>query len=177
MSRVYIDTCASADVFIVKSKKLLTPVTPSIKKINLTEAGKSMGETHIGTRGNVYNISACPSSRKNIISLMRLRDMGYGVSFMRGPPILVDLDTEEVMLHSSIDNGMLWVPIDALFDLPTKSGTAEISVLTEPEVLLHKRLARTSIRKCIEALRWDLASNDGLRDYHLIKKSKQKKYK
>lgn len=63
--RIYLDSCTSSQVCIVTSPDILTVVNPNVLSINLTEEGKSMSRTHIGSR-----------ARKDICSLTKLESIG-----------------------------------------------------------------------------------------------------
>ena len=179
--RMYLDSCASSQVCIVTSPSLLTVVNPEVSSINLTDAGKTMSRTHIGSRAGIEDIAVCPSSRKNICSLSKLESIGYGFTFLRSAKV-IDLETNVVVAEASLDNGMPWLPLEVFFGLPTKTSE-EVNNLTDskknemdPLVCLHKRTACTSMAKIIETYRNNLANDVDLRRYHLTKKARKKKY-
>ena len=99
-TRIYLDSCASEDLCIVTNANMLTECRVDSDTINLTESGKSMKKTHVGSRNGVNNIFVCPSSRKNICSLSKLKSMGYGFTFM-GKAQIVALE-ENIQLQQRL---------------------------------------------------------------------------
>lgn len=91
--QIWIDTQTSADLFTVKDTSLCQSVQEvEFSEINLSEEGKAMNITAIGTN-NGWKMQVCPTTRKNICSLEVLNRRGYGLKALR-EIFIVRLDSE-----------------------------------------------------------------------------------
>ncbi len=108
--------------------------------------------------------------------------MGYGLSLLRVPRVVRLLDEEAVLTASYADNGMPYVSLIDLLDLPNLNLSDNIGVSTEevhfsdnmdadPVDLLHDRCGHFSKVKLLEAHRHMLFTGSGLSRRHLSKKS------
>ena len=72
------------------------------------------------------DIKVCPDSIKNICSGGVLRDMGYGLFLMRIPRVVRLYDGAEVLTATYSENGMPYVGLHELLNLPNINQDSEI---------------------------------------------------
>lgn len=120
--RIYVDSCASRGLCIVKDAGVLDRVTKYQNTIiNTTKKGATMTTQGEGCIGTWADITICEDSQKNIISVDRLKAAGYGLVQLRDDHV-VDLDTLEELIKCAHNKGMPYVMIHDLFALVDKSG-------------------------------------------------------
>jgi hypothetical protein len=121
--RIYVDSCASKGLCIVKDAGVLDKVTKHhTTQINLTKKGASMTTQGEGCIGTWDGITICEDSQKNIIAVDRLKQAGYGLVQLRDDHI-VDLDTQEELIKCGQNKGMPYVMMHDLFALNDKSNS------------------------------------------------------
>ena len=124
-----------------------------------------MEVTHQGSCNDWNNILVSPESRRNICSAEKLLQHGYGLSLMKTASVIRLYDMAVVWKCEKY-NGMPWIPISTLLELPFCDGTNvnEVNHLTDNVTdanmleLLHARTGCTSHRKLTEAYRKNLLS-------------------
>ena len=176
---VFLDSCASKQLFIIKNSDILQTFVADEGAIQTTKAGSSLRYTGSGNYGDWTKLKVCPDSVKNICSGGMLRTLGYGLQLLETPKI-VRLDNAEVVLEARYsDNGMPFVDLKDLLELPDLTSLAAEVHLSDktnedPLELLHKRCGHVSKRKLLEAFKHRLFTGSGLNRSHLSKKSLQK---
>jgi hypothetical protein len=178
-NKMFVDTCASTRLLIVIDANELDHVEVVRSSINLTRAGASMNTEGVGRKNAWDNISVCPDSVKNICSLDRLKEAGYGLKLLEENWI-VNRKTEEKILLCTTLNGMPYVDLYDFFNLPdlTQSSVPSVhlsdNVGLDPLDLLHARTGCVSQPKLLEAHRLRLFTDSGLTRGHLSKKAKKR---
>ncbi len=175
---VYLDSCASNKLFIVKDRNFLHTVKKEDGNIQTTRAGSSLHYEETGGFGDWTDIKICPGSVKNICSGGILRSHGYGLQLLNKPTV-VRLDTGETVLEATYSsNGMPYVNLQEILDLPNLTMLEEVylsdKVHEDPLEMLHKRCGHVSKHKLIEAFKHRLFTGSGLTRRHLSKKSLRK---
>ena len=175
--RVYLDSCASKRLFIVKDKIALESFTPEFGAIQLTRKGSQLETQGTGTFGEWRDIRVSEEAVKNIVSGGMLRSMGYGLQLLRKPKI-VELDSGNEVLTGEYDEhgGMPYVDLMEVLNLPNVSmcnqmEEVNLSDNTGQDALdrLHERTGHVSKSKLIEAHRHMLFRGSGLQRHHLSK--------
>jgi hypothetical protein len=179
---VFLDSCASKRLFIVRDQSFLQNFVYSAGSIQTTRADAQLASLGTGSYGDWKDIRVCNGAVKNICSGGILRDMGYGLSLLRVPRVVRLLDEEAVLIASYAENGMPYVSLVDLLDLPNlnvSDNTGESSeevhfsdnMDADPVDLLHDRCGHFSKVKLLEAHRHMLFTGSGLSRRHLSKKS------
>jgi hypothetical protein len=118
--KIYLDSCASKGLLIIKNANQLDEMDYTSGAINLTKKGASMTTQGIGCKGSWKGITVCEESVKNICAVDRLKRAGYGLVQLAEDQI-VDLETQESVLICQNNNGMPWVYLSDLLALPDRS--------------------------------------------------------
>jgi hypothetical protein len=119
--RIFLDSCASTGLLIVRDANLLDHMNTSAGTINLTKKGSSMSTQGVGTKGSWQGITVCGDSVKNICAVDRLKTAGYGLVQLQEDHV-VDLETEEQLLQCFHHKGMPFVLLTDFFQLLDKSN-------------------------------------------------------
>jgi hypothetical protein len=119
--RIFLDSCASTGLLIVKESNFLDHMETSVGHISLTRRGAFMSTQGIGSKGTWTGITVCKESVKNICAVDRLKSAGYGLSQLEEDWV-VDLDTKENLIKCSHHNGMPYILMADLFTLEDKSN-------------------------------------------------------
>ena len=184
---VFLDSCASSRLFIIKDQMWLENFEHQIGSIQLTKKGSTVLTQGVGKFGDWGEIRVCHEAVKNICSGGILRSMGYGLSLLRLPKIVRLLDGKEVLTGQYSANGMPYIDMSEVLNLPDLQKDANDTVmLTEEEQvllsdqleedkleLLHKRTGHVSKTKLLEAYRRMAFEGSGLQRGHLSKKSQK----
>jgi hypothetical protein len=117
---IYLDSCASKGLLIVRDSNVLDDMDSTIGVINLTKKGSSMTTQGSGSKGSWTGITVCKDSVKNICAVDRLKTAGYGLVQLEEDHI-VDLQTRESVLKCMHKNGMPYVLLSDLLSLPDNS--------------------------------------------------------
>jgi hypothetical protein len=147
---VFLDSCASKRLFILKDQSYLENFVYSAGSIQTTRADSKLESIGVGSYKDWKEIRVCNGAVKNICSGGILRDMGYGLSLLRVPRIVRLVDEKEVLVAQYAENGMPYVSLLDLLELPNltmsqlhDSGDAAFLsdniTDTDPVVLLHQR--------------------------------------
>ena len=122
----YIDSCASLEVFIVKSEQVLDEFIPDEQTINLTDQSTAMTVTGTGSKNDWNDIRVCPNSRKNICALNLLVQRGY--KFAGGQHGMDILDnTGQIVISAKWVNGMPQCSLREIFGLK-RIGDVEVNL-------------------------------------------------
>ena len=116
--RVYLDSCAGKQLFIVKDDRVLEKYVEEPGVISLTKKGSAMETQGVGSFQQWHGIKVCNDAVKNIVSGGMLRAMGYGLELLRVPKI-VELNTGREVLVGNYDEhgGMPWVALHDVLNL------------------------------------------------------------
>lgn len=116
---VFLDSCASKKLFIVRDQSCLEKFTHDISSVQTTKTGSTLETQGTGSFKDWSEVRVCNDAIKNIIGAGYLRSMGYGLSLLRVPRI-VNLDSgEEVVIDVEYAaNGMPFASLQNLLHLP-----------------------------------------------------------
>ena len=177
---IFLDSCASGQLVIVKDQSVLETFNYETNTIGLTRAGASLTSQGTGNYRDWKNIRVCNESVKNIASAGALRKMGYGLMLMRIPRIVRLSDEEMILVATYSENGMPYVSLTELLNLPdltVEENSEEVHLSdrtdADPLELLHKRCGHFSKSKLLEAFRNMLFVGSGLNRRHLSKKARR----
>ena len=106
---VFLDSCASKRLFIVKDQSVLESFVYCGGSIQTTRAGVQLSCLGSGKFKDWKEIRVCHDAVKNICSAGMLREMGYGLQLLRVPRVVRLVDSIEVLTASYSDNGMSFV--------------------------------------------------------------------
>jgi hypothetical protein len=158
---VFLDSCASKNLFIVIDETDLESFKIIEGSIQLTKKGSQLKSLGLGKKGDWSNITVSHEAIKNILSGGKLRDHGYGLSLLKKPAI-VNLETGEPVVQCiyKLSNGMPCCALTDVFNLPDLSGMNNVNFCTVMHTeshtpigalgLLHKRTFHTSKSKLVE---------------------------
>ena len=148
--------------------------------IQTTRAGVQFSCLGSGKFKDWKEIRVCHDAVKNICSAGMLREMGYGLQLLRVPRVVRLVDGMEVLTASYSENGMPFVGLVELLNLPNINNgeTLEEFHLTnkyyaDPLDLLHERCGHFSKVKLLEAFKHMLFTGSGLERRHLPKQYKR----
>jgi hypothetical protein len=178
---VFLDSCATKTLFILRDQSWLEFFTHEVGHIKTTKAGETVTTQGVGNFRDFKGVRVCNDAVKNLIGAGYLRQMGYGLMLLSVPKI-VRLDNMEVVLVAEYhENGMPYVELVDLLDLPniiSEQGGEEVLLtddMGEDQLdLLHRRAAHFSRSVVIEAYRRRLISGTGLQRKHLSKTYQKK---
>ena len=122
---VYIDTCASAGLFILSVSIYFSSISKIDGVIGLTAAGAAMTKDGVGIAGCRENVTLCMTARRNILSEDRLQSQGYGL-WLIGKIQIVRLHDSSVVLVGERVNGMPRFCLQDVLDLPRLDTTGEL---------------------------------------------------
>jgi hypothetical protein len=148
---VFLDSCASKRLFIVRDQSFLQNFVYSAGSIQTTRTDAQLASLGTGSYGDWKDIRVCNGAVENICSGEILSDMGYGLSLLRVPRVVRLL----VLIASYAENGMPFVSLVDLLDLPNltvsdKTGESSEEVHlsdnmdADPVDLLHDRCGHFS---------------------------------
>ena len=183
---VYLDSCASKNLFIVLDETDLESFKIIEGSIQLTKKGSQLRSLGVGKKGDWSNITVSHDAIKNIVSAGKLREHGYGLSLLK-EPALVNLETGETAIKCSykLSNGMPCCALSDVYNLPDLSGMNNLicnycTVMhTETQTpigalgLLHKRTFHTSKGKLVEGYKRAAFEGSGLDRSHCSKAAQQ----
>ena len=118
---VYLDSCASKHLFILRDQSFLESFVYSGGSIQTTRADAVLSCLGSGKCGDWLDIRVCNDAVKNICSAGLLRDMGYGLQLLRVPRVVRLIDGEEVLTAKYSESGMPYVGLSDLLHLPNIS--------------------------------------------------------
>jgi hypothetical protein len=178
--RVYLDSCASKNLFLVKDQSELEVFSHESGAIGTTRAGASLETQGIGSFKDWKGIRVCNDAVKNLVSGGALRAMGYGLWLLHVPRIVKMSNPMDTVLTAEYsENGMPFVNLRELLHLPdlTKE-TQELAMLSDDMGvdklnLLHRRLTHVSKSVLLEAYRRMLFEGSGLTRDYLSKKAQK----
>ena len=175
---VFLDSCASKSIFIVKDANVMERVEPIRSSIQTTRADVQLECVGEGTFQHWTDVRVCPGSVKNIVSGGLLRAKGYGLMLLLEPQIVRLSDQSVVLPAKYAQNGMPYVLLWDLLNLPDllMEESSEQVLLSDkieidPLELLHMRCGHVSKSKLLEAFRNCLVTGSGLQRKHLSKKA------
>ena len=115
---VFLDSCASKSIFIVKDANVMERVEPIRSSIQTTRADVQLECVGEGTFQHWTDVRVCPGSVKNIVSGGLLRAKGYGLMLLLEPQIVRLSDQSVVLPAKYAQNGMPYVLLWDLLNLP-----------------------------------------------------------
>jgi hypothetical protein len=180
--RVYLDSCASRRLFLLRDQSNLENFTHMTGFINLTKEDAKVQTQGTGSYKDWQDIRVCHEAVKDICSAGMLRAMGYGLTLLRVPKVVTLLDNKEVLVGQYAENGMPYVSLLDLLHLPDLSKCNHLpdEVLLsddysdDPLEMLHLRAGHVSKSKLLEAFRLRLVEGTGLQRQNLSKRNIRK---
>ena len=115
---VYLDSCASKSLFIVRDQSVLESFVYSGSSIQTTRADAQLTCLGSGRFKDWTDIRVCNDAVKNICSAGILRKMGYGLQLLRVPRVVRLCDGVEVIVAAYSESGMPYVGLSELLHLP-----------------------------------------------------------
>ena len=177
---VFLDSCASKRIFIVRDANVMERVEYTPSSIQTTRSDAKLDCVGEGTFQHWTDVRICPTSVKNIVSAGLLRAKGYGLDLFLNPSIARLSDKQEVLPAKYAANGMPYVKLWDLLMLPNLmvedapvGGEVYLSdkIDVDPMEILHQRCGHFSKVKLLEAYRNRLFTGSGLQRRHLGKKA------
>ena len=130
---IFIDSCASGGMVILSQEiiHLLRDVEDysGDEHIQLTGAGQQMVISKTGTLGAMSNCYICPMTARNICAVSRLHDMGYGLRSDRQGTTIYAVHSGSSVITCGHLNGMPYVGIPQIMDLPDISEQQEVHLV------------------------------------------------
>jgi len=186
---IYLDSCASSKLFIVRDQSFLETFTYVEGSIQRTKKDSLLETQGVGEFGDWKAIKVSHDAVKNIISAGILREKGYGLTLLRIPRV-VELDTGKQVLVGLYNStsGMPYVNLHDILHLPNwtvhddlhfvSRRSDEVNFLDDMGVdridQLHFRTGHVSKPKLLEGYRHMLFTGSGLNRNHLSKSAKKR---
>lgn len=143
---VFLDSCASKALFILRDQSCLERFQHQVNYIKTTKEGETVETQGEGSHGDFNGVRVCNGAVKNLIGARYLRRMGYGLLLLAVPKIVVLSSLEVVIVAQYHEDGMLYVSLAELLELPDISDDNGVIVALlsddmgeEPLELLHRR--------------------------------------
>jgi len=172
---VFLDSCASKALFILKDQSCLETFQHRIDHVKTTKAGETVETQGEGSYGDFTGVRVCNGAIKNLIGAGYLRRMGYGLLLLSVPKIVVLASLEVVIVAEYHENGMPFVLLSDLLDLPDISTDEGVEAMfsddmgEDPVELLHRRAVHVSRSVLVEAYRRQAISGTKLGRKHMSK--------
>jgi len=89
---IFLDTCASDSLFILTERHFFDKLAKVSNTVGCAEVGTHLNIEGVGTMDGEQNIYYCPNGRRNILSLSRLHEWGFGFAGDPSAPPVIQLD-------------------------------------------------------------------------------------